>query len=167
MELFCHLESPLWAEVPIEAVLHRVVPLVLAECGVEAEGVEIAVMATDDDGIARLNAEFRGKPTPTNVLSWPVQDLGPGKPGARPCTPKADAFGDLPLGDVALAFQTCAREAAEQGKPLEAHLTHLIVHGVLHLLGYDHIDDADAALMERCEVEILGKLGIADPYRVA
>jgi probable rRNA maturation factor len=72
--------------------------------------------------------------------------------------------GMIELGDIAISYDTCAAEARAAGKPITAHVTHLIVHGVLHLLGYDHIDDTDAALMERLEVEILGKLGLDDPY---
>jgi probable rRNA maturation factor len=80
--------------------------------------------------------------------------------------PEADFTGEIPLGDIAIAYETCAREAQEAGKPLADHLRHLIVHGLLHLLGYDHIRDPDATLMEGLEVEILGKMGIDDPYTV-
>ena len=98
------------------------------------------------------------------MLSWPAQTLAPATAGGRPCAPKADAFGEVPLGDVALAFETCAREAEAQGKRFGDHVTHLIIHGVLHLLGYDHETEADAARMESLEREILGKLGLDDPY---
>lgn len=130
-----------------------------------AEGWQISLMACDDDRIAALNAEFRGKPTPTNVLSWPAQPLAPPSPGAVPPAPTPDPFEDLTeLGDIALADGVCAREAEQQGKSLEAHVTHLIVHGVLHLLGYDHETAQDAALMEGIERKVLGQMGIADPY---
>lgn len=107
----------------------------------------LAVLLTDDARVADLNRRFRGKGAPTNVLSFPAAD------GA--------AEG---LGDIALAFGVCAREAAEQGKTLAAHLQHLATHGVLHLLGYDHEVDAEAEAMERTEREILAGLGVADPY---
>ena len=121
-------------------------------------------MACNDARIAELNAEFRCKPTPTNVLSWPAEDLSSEIPGAAPNRPTPDFTGEIALGDIAIAWDTCAREAKEQGKPMRDHVTHLIVHGVLHLLGYDHIRDEDATLMERLEVDILCKLGIDDPY---
>mgnify|MGYP006287624467 CR=1 FL=1 len=98
---------------------------------------------------------------PTNVLSWPAADRAPARPGETPAPPDP---ADGELGDIALSYETCAREAAEAGKTLEAHATHLIVHGILHLLGYDHETDADAALMERLEAEILGKMGVVAPY---
>ena len=99
------------------------------------------------------------------MLSWPEEDLSNEKEGAHPRGPAAgDPRAPHALGDIALAYDTCAREAAEQETPLGAHVTHLVVHGVLHLLGYDHARDGDATLMERIEVEILGKLGLPDPY---
>jgi probable rRNA maturation factor len=105
------------------------------------------VLLTDDDAVRELNARFRGQDRPTNVLSFPA-------------APNRDRF----LGDVALAFGVCAREAAEQGKPLAHHLQHLVAHGVLHLLGYDHLDDAEAREMEELERLILAGLGVPDPY---
>ncbi len=96
------------------------------------------------------------------MLSWPSEERGPANPGARPALPAPGM--DPELGDIAIAFDTCAREARAAGKPLTDHATHLIVHGTLHLLGFDHIDDADAALMEATEVEILTRLGVPDPY---
>ena len=124
----------------------------------------ISLLACDDARIATLNAQFREKPTPTNVLSWPDDDLGPDADGADPHPPQPGPDGTLSLGDIAIAYATCAREAAEQGKPLTDHVTHLLVHGALHLLGYDHLRPRDAALMEALEVKILGKMGITDPY---
>lgn len=125
---------------------------------------ELCLMACDDARIAELNGTFRDKDRATNVLSWPSEERAPDTPGARPAAPAPDMMGDLELGDIAIAYETCAREAREQGKPFEDHVTHLIVHGTLHLLGYDHETEADADLMERIEVEILGKLEIPDPY---
>ena len=119
---------------------------------------EVAVLGCDDARIAVLNQDFRGKPQATNVLSWPTYDLSAEAEGGKPDAPDTD------LGNIAIAFETCAREAEEQGKTFEDHTLHLLVHGLLHLLGYDHIRDGDAALMERLETEILGKLGISDPY---
>jgi probable rRNA maturation factor len=125
-----------------------------------AEGsrsVEIGVRLTGDEEVRALNAEWRGKDKPTNVLSFPLAEA----------TELEDASGDGPelmLGDIVLARGVCEREAAEKAIPVEAHATHLLVHGTLHLLGYDHHDADQAADMESREVRALARLGIADPY---
>lgn len=122
---------------------------------------EVSVLACNDRRIADLNEDFRGKPVPTNVLSWPSQERGADADGGAPNL----VLGlDIELGDIAIAYDTCLREADAAGKPLADHTTHLLVHGTLHLLGFDHERDEDAQLMERIEVEILGNLGVADPY---
>ena len=117
----------------------------LAEADFEGGGV--TVLLTDDASVRDLNARFRGKDYATNVLSFPA-----------PQNPEGH------LGDIALAFGVCAREAAEQGKPLAHHLQHLVAHGVLHLVGYDHETDAEAEQMEGLERVILAGLGVPDPY---
>ncbi|MEZ5720367.1 MAG: rRNA maturation RNase YbeY [Paracoccaceae bacterium] len=151
------IEDERWAEAGLEPLAERACAAALDHLGID--GAEISLLACDDTRIAALNADFRGKPAPTNVLSWPSEERGAEVPGGEPLPPE-----DLELGDIAIAFETCAREAAAADKPFADHVTHLLVHGTLHLLGYDHIEDKDAGLMEALEVEILGKLGIADPY---
>ena len=111
-------------------------------------GGNVVVLLTDDATVRDLNHRFRGKDAATNVLSFPA-----------PPNPE-----EL-LGDVALAFGVCAREAAEQGKPLSRHLQHLVAHGVLHLLGYDHMSDDEAELMEGLERVVLAGIGVPDPYQ--
>jgi probable rRNA maturation factor len=165
MQLDMVIEDPRWDALGIEALAVEACSATLAHLGLDTSRAEVTVLACDDARIAVLNADFRGKPTPTNVLSWPAEERGPDTPGAVPPAPEPGLDGMLELGDIAIAFETCGREAAEARKPLEAHVTHLVVHGVLHLLGYDHETDADAALMEGTEVKILGKLGHDDPYR--
>jgi probable rRNA maturation factor len=108
-----------------------------------------------------LNAGFRGKAAATNVLSWPSEERGAPRPGAMPDPPDAE---EAELGDIAIAWETCAREAEAGGLDLGAHATHLLVHATLHLLGFDHENDTDAELMERLETDILVSLGVADPY---
>jgi probable rRNA maturation factor len=122
-------------------------------------GAELSIVLGDDALLRRLNLQWRGKDAATNVLSFPAQD--PARPGAAP--PGAP----LLLGDVVLAFGTVAGEAAAQGKTLAAHLAHLVVHGVLHLLGWDHEDAAEAEHMEAHETAVLAGLGVADPYRAS
>ncbi|WP_068876656.1 MULTISPECIES: rRNA maturation RNase YbeY [unclassified Phenylobacterium] len=140
------VEDPAWtAALPdAEARVRKA-----AEAALASEGVSGAVtlLLTDDESVRELNGRFRGKDSATNVLSFPA-----------PPNPEDH------LGDVALAYGICAREAAEQGKPLSHHLQHLTVHGVLHLLGYDHIGDDEAEAMEGLERAVLAGLGVPDPY---
>ena len=107
----------------------------------------VTILLTDDESVRDLNDRFRGKDYATNVLSFPAPENPEGH-----------------LGDIALAFGVCAREATEQGKPLGHHLQHLVAHGVLHLLGYDHMSDDDAEAMESLERSELAGLGVPDPY---
>ena len=160
------VEHPGWEDLDLEGLANAAADATLARLGVSGPA-EIALLATSDEVVARLNGEFRGKPVPTNVLSWPSQPLAPPAPGKAPPAPRPDATGALELGDIALAYQTCAREAEAAGKPLADHATHLIVHAVLHLAGYDHISGPDAALMEGLEAEILATLGLPDPYVIS
>lgn len=152
-----------WAGVPLSDLAIRACSATLTRVGLTPlGGFTVSLLACDDARIAELNAEFRGKATPTNVLSWPSDERAAAEDGARPALPSLPM--DQELGDIAIAFETCAREACDQGKPLADHVTHLLVHGVLHLLGYDHVRDKDAALMEGLETEILASLGVKDPY---
>lgn len=115
-------------------------------------GGTVSILLTGDAEQQRLNRMYRGKDAATNVLAFPLDGHTPDE------APRL-------LGDVALACETIAREAAEQNKPVADHLRHLVVHGVLHLLGFDHESEADATMMEAREVEILHGLGVPDPYR--
>ncbi|WP_299656149.1 rRNA maturation RNase YbeY [uncultured Tateyamaria sp.] len=156
------IEDTRWHGAGFERLANTAIAATLSAQGIEQ--AELSILACDDARITVLNADFRDKPTATNVLSWPDKDLSPKQEGDAPATPTPDPDGAVSLGDIAIAYDTCAREAAEQDKPLAHHVTHLLVHGTLHLLGYDHISVTDATRMEALEVEILGKLGIPDPY---
>ena len=156
-------EDDRWNAAGIEVLAQKAAQATFAHLGLTplfGDAFEVSLLACDDARIAVLNADFRDKPTPTNVLSWPSEERASNIAGGNPQPPT-----DPELGDIAIAFETCAREAAEQGKEFPTHVSHLLVHGILHLLGYDHIDDKDAALMEGLEVEILGKMGICNPYK--
>ena len=159
------VEDDRWHALDLAALADGAARAALAELGLDPAGFQIALLATDDGRIAGLNAEFRGRLSATNVLSWPAETRGAASPGQRPDLPDGGSADDpADLGDIALAWETCVREADEGGLTLADHLTHLIVHAVLHLLGYDHGNDADAALMEAVEVRALARLGVADPY---
>ncbi|MBY6164086.1 rRNA maturation RNase YbeY [Mameliella alba] len=157
-------EDDRWQEGGLERLAEMAAVATLTHLDLPAAEYEIAVLGCDDARIAVLNGDFRDKPQATNVLSWPSEDLAADVDGEVPDPPEPEDEDPHHLGDIALAWETCAREAADQGKPMEQHVTHLVVHGVLHLLGYDHMRDADATLMERLEVEILGNLGLPNPY---
>lgn len=160
MEIDILIEAPEWEALDLPALAAAAADATLTDLGVDPAQHALSILACNDARIAELNTEFRGKPAATNVLSWPAEDRAPATPGTTP------DLSDLPdeLGDLALAFQTCAVEATDGNKPLADHVTHLIIHGLLHCLGYDHENDADAELMEGLETRILARLGVADPY---
>ena len=142
-----------WAEIgDAEAVARLSVEAALSVVAEVPSGdVEVSVALADDATVQALNRDWRGKDYPTNVLSFPA-------PPTRTPGPRV-------LGDIALAYETVARESRDENKPFTDHAVHLLVHGTLHLLGYDHESDSDAAVMEALEVEALARVGVADPYR--
>ncbi len=152
------IEDDRWDGLEIEALAARAAAAVLAAVGRDPLRHELALLACDDARIAELNGDFRDKPTATNVLSWPAFEGVPPLPG------EGGAEDPLFLGDIAIAWETCLREAEAGGLAMADHVTHLIIHGVLHLLGHDHIDEAEAEEMEAIETKTLASLGIADPY---
>jgi probable rRNA maturation factor len=137
-----------------EAVIHRAINAAAEVADADVGEAELAIMLTDDTGIRTLNNNWRGIDKPTNVLSFPALQ------------PTAGAPADAPrmLGDIAIAYETTRKEADDEEKPFDHHLSHLAVHGFLHLIGYDHEKDGDAEAMEGLEREILAQLGIPDPY---
>lgn len=122
----------------------------------ELKDKELSVLLTGDDHIAELNEELRGHSRPTNVLSFPHMDFING-------VPEDDITSEV-FGEIIISYETLLKEAQEQGKEFNDHLAHLVVHSTMHLLGFDHIDEAEADKMENIEIEILSKLGISNPY---
>ena len=157
-------EDRRWKGIGLDALAEIACRATLTHLRLNPDAFEISLLGCTDARIATLNADFRGKPQPTNVLSWPAEDRAAASPGGQPVPPKASAGSPEELGDIAIAFETCSREAMDAGKSLNDHVMHLLVHGTLHLLGYDHIRDEDAAIMERIEVGVLALLGLPDPY---
>lgn len=135
------IEDPRWTDISEELIKET---LLLTSQQFEEENLELSLVLTNDTAIQKLNHDYREKDKPTNVLSFP---------------------NDPPLlGDIVMAYETIEHEAIEQGKEQEHHIRHMLVHGLLHLYGYDHITDEDADEMESLEAEILAKMGIKNPY---
>ena len=147
------VSAPCWQqEADSESIVRRAIDAAAARADAETAGAEVAVMLTDDNGVRGLNRDWRAIDKPTNVLSFPAPEM----PG--------DVDAPHQLGDIAIAYETTRREAEAEGKPFAHHLSHLAVHGFLHLVGYDHETDEEAEEMEGLEREILADLGIPDPY---
>ena len=151
IQIAVEVEDAGWtARLPkVEALAEQAARAALDAVDADGEG-EIVVLLTNDAEVQALNARFRAKDAPTNVLSFPAPETAVGS-----------------LGDIALALGVCTREAGEQGKALAFHLQHLVAHGVLHLLGYDHEEDAEAEAMEALERAVMARLGAPDPYAAA
>ena len=156
------IEEDRWSSIGLPDLAEQAAVATLRHFGMQDSDFEISILACNDKAIARLNSDFRDKPAATNVLSWPSRERRGEQDGERPELPEACI--DSELGDIAISYETTAREATESGKPMSDHVTHLLVHAILHLLGYDHIREGDAGVMEETEVTILGKLGIDNPY---
>jgi probable rRNA maturation factor len=153
IELDVMVEDDRWSRLgDLDGMARRAVAAALAVApGAPTWPVEVSLLLTGDAAVQALNREWRGQDKPTNVLSFPASGQ-PGLPGPRH------------LGDIALAYETLAREADQERKPLLDHATHLIVHGMLHLLGFDHELEAEAQIMEGLEIQALATLGVGDPY---
>jgi probable rRNA maturation factor len=144
----------------IEGLCRRATGAALAAAAPHRRDHALSVLFTDDATMRRLNASYRGQDKATNVLSFPADadaDDGAGGAGTGPGEPPL-------LGDIAIGLEAVLREAEDEGKSPADHVCHLIVHGTLHLLGYDHVDDTEAHVMERLEAQVLAGLGVPDPY---
>ncbi|WP_048645313.1 rRNA maturation RNase YbeY [Nitratireductor soli] len=148
------IEAGAWpAEDALLALARRAIGAAILRSDAQRdERVSVSLLFTDDDEIREINRQWRGKDKPTNVLSFPAAQPAIAGPVSSS------------LGDIVIAYETVAREAGEEARSFEDHLTHLIVHGFLHLLGYDHETDEEAEEMEALERNILESLAIADPY---
>ena len=146
-----------WDEIAWAAATAAIAESAFPQLGNGKRTVELSIRLGTDAEVHALNAEWRGKDKPTNVLSFPMME-------AAELDEAGSSGPELMLGDIILAHGVCATEAEEKAIPLERHAAHLMVHGTLHLLGYDHMDEGSAADMEAREVRALSRMGIADPY---
>lgn len=146
-----------WGEIARAAATAAIAESAFPQLGRGERAVELSIRLTSDAEVHALNAQWRGKDNPTNVLSFPMT-------AAAELAKAAPEGPELMLGDIILARGVCVEEAAEKAIPLDQHAAHLMVHGTLHLLGYDHMDEQSATDMEAREVRALARLGIADPY---
>jgi probable rRNA maturation factor len=156
------LEDDRWAMLDVADLAQQGFNAVMKYFKLEPDIYEVEMLACDDRRIAELNFGFRGIEKTTNVLSWPSVDRRPESEGQFPPNMTHSSVGFL--GDIAISYDTCLREVNESERKIEHHVSHLMVHAVLHLLGFDHENDKDAVLMETIEVEILGKMGFDNPY---
>jgi len=164
MELFqvdVNIEEPKWSEQinNIEIIVEKLCFAVIKEAGLlnVCSGGEVSVLLTDDKSIKKLNKQYRHHDKATNVLAFPIAEI-------KPSNLKSEQGKYTVLGDIIISFNTTMAEAKEQNKSFEHHFCHLIIHGALHLLGYDHINDKDAKAMEQLEIKLLDKFGIVNPY---
>ena len=166
LETALSIEGP-WAEdTDWEALAHRAATAAMertahGEMLTYPVTIEISVRLATDDEVQTLNRQYRQKDKPTNVLSFPMVQAD-----LLDTIDQNSDDGEVLLGDIVLAYGVCAREAGERNIPIADHATHLIVHGTLHLLGYDHLEEREAEAMEAIEIDALASLGLADPYLI-
>jgi probable rRNA maturation factor len=151
MNLEISVECDSWNVEKVELITKECADVVFSEVGLDGNNLEICFLFTDNEEMRVLNRTYRGIDKPTNVLSFPME------------TPLSEGSYCI-LGSIALAFEIIAQEAQDQGKSIRNHLQHLIVHGLLHLMGHDHVEESGIERMEALEISILGKLGIKNPY---
>ncbi|MEE9426871.1 MAG: rRNA maturation RNase YbeY [Paracoccaceae bacterium] len=159
------IEDVRWNSIGLTKLAESSVKSVLSIFDLDSDSYAVSLLGCDDARIAGLNNEFRAKTAPTNVLSWPASDLGRPKPDQPPyLPPNGSSEKPYELGDIAISFDTCWRESKETGQDFTGHVAHLLVHGTLHLFGYDHIVIQEAAEMENLERQALAIMGYRDPY---
>ena len=157
-----------WKKLPLKKLAMDSLNLIADDVLQKNNDFEISILATNDSEVTYLNNNFRGYNRPTNILSWPERRYERKKPGLFPQLVSTSSFysdGSNFLGNLAVSFDRCSIEAQEENLAFEDHLYHLLIHGCLHLVGFDHENELDAELMEDIEKKLLSKLGIENPYR--
>lgn len=156
-----------WKKIPLQKIAQSSLNLIVDKILHKEKQLEISILASNDFELAKLNKQYRGSSTPTNILAWPEHDFKRSTPGALPnytSTSYSDFEGLDFIGNLAISFDRCSIESEETNIIFDNHLTHLLVHGCLHLIGFDHHDELDARLMEDVERKLLSELGIKNPY---
>tara|TARA_S200000501_G_scaffold344014_1_gene355420 strand:+ start:285 stop:806 length:522 start_codon:yes stop_codon:yes gene_type:complete len=168
MELHVLIEERRWLEINLRKILSGVIKSVLSFLNNCESNYEISLLASNDKNISELNKKYRNVRSATNILSWPEYSLKNLLPGKMPKTLPVPGNGNstISLGNLAIAYETCKKEAKINGISLESHMSHILLHGFLHLVGFDHHNDLDAELMEGIEVSLLSSLGIPNPYNL-
>ena len=156
-----------WKKIPLQKIAQSSLNLIVDKILHKEKQLEISILASNDFELAKLNKQYRGSSTPTNILAWPEHDFKRSTPGALP-NYTSTSYGDFDgldfIGNLAISFDRCSIEAQEENISLEDHITHLLIHGFLHLIGFDHENELDATLMEEIEKRLLFQLGIKNPY---
>ncbi len=160
MNLEICIESDLWNSINLDKIVDKCVNAVFSKMELKAENIEICFLFANDEEVKLLNKTYRGIDKATNVLSFPANSI------ETQDDYEEDECNIIILGSVALAYETIENESIDQNKNIEDHISHLIVHSVLHLLGYDHIDSVEAKHMEDLEIQILSTLNVHNPYEV-
>ena len=163
------LKDKRWAEVPLEKIAESALKLVIENFLENKIHFEVSILASNDTKIREFNKNFRGQKTITNIISWPEHELQPKQPGHFPeklDKSKFDTEGTIFLGNLAISYERCSTEAKEKNVNFEDHMLHLLLHGFLHLVGFDHQNDLDANVMENIEIKLLSGVGIKNPYEL-
>jgi probable rRNA maturation factor len=158
-----------WTEVPLEEIAKTALNLIVDRFLGKNNNFEVSILASNDSEIRKLNKNFRGKNTNTNIISWPEYNPQSKQPGDFPKQinkSKSDPEGKTFLGNLAISFERCSTEAEEKNINFEDHILHLLLHGYLHLVGFNHQNELDATLMENIEIRLLSGVGIKNPYEL-
>ena len=158
-----------WVKIPLEEIAKGALKLISDRFSVKDNNFEVSLLASNDAEIKELNKKFRGNDSSTNIISWPELETQPREPGHFPVQMdklKSDSKGAIFLGNLAISFERCSTEAEEKNIFFADHMLHLLLHGYLHLIGFDHQNELDATLMEDIEIGLLSGAGIKNPYEL-
>ena len=158
-----------WMKIPLEEIAKGALKLIADRFAAKENNFEISILASNDNEIKELNKNFRGTDSITNIISWPEQESQSRQAGHLPIKMdkfKSDSEGIIFLGNLAISFERCSTEAKEKNTYFEDHILHLLLHGCLHLIGFDHQNESDATLMENIEIRLLSGVGIKNPYEL-
>ena len=169
MKTYVMIDDKRWVGVPLEEIAKSALKLLVDNSLVKKSNFEVSILAGNDSEIKKLNKNFRGRNTSTNIISWPEYNLQPKHPGHSPKQFDKSTLASeetIFLGNLAISFERCSSEAEKKDISFADHLLHLLLHGYLHLLGFDHQNELDATLMEDIEIRLLSRIGIKNPYEL-